>query len=104
MNRTQPTPSSPSLTPLLRDDETDLSTPAHPALNWDQLRREARQLENEIDLKLAALSKITPNDDKSGPEMAIEDLLKKVKQSVFKAKHSVKHATNNQSFKLSLTT
>ncbi|KAG0173811.1 Golgi SNAP receptor complex member 1 [Apophysomyces sp. BC1015] len=64
--------------PLLRDDEADLSTPAYPPLSWDQLRREARQLENEIDLKLAALSKISPSNDKPGQEQEIDDLLKKV--------------------------
>ncbi|CAO3597249.1 unnamed protein product [Absidia cylindrospora] len=58
--KTRSSPSSPTLAPLLRsdphDEEADISTPSQP-LSWDSLRRQARQLENEIELKLASLSK-----------------------------------------------
>jgi Golgi SNAP receptor complex protein 1 len=58
--KTRSSPSSPTLNPLMRadspDDETDISMPSQP-LSWDYLRRQARQLENEIELKLGSLSK-----------------------------------------------
>jgi Golgi SNAP receptor complex protein 1 len=34
--------------------------------NWDHLRKQARKLENEIDLKLVALSKISCGASSSG--------------------------------------
>ncbi|KAI9323785.1 snare region anchored in the vesicle membrane C-terminus-domain-containing protein [Dichotomocladium elegans] len=64
MHRTAPSsvaitmPSSPSMM-TSSDDDGDLSTPPSlPPLSWDQLRRQARQVENEIELKLASLSKL----------------------------------------------
>lgn len=72
--------SSPSLKPLL-DEETDLSstfsTPVH---SWDQLRKEARTLESEIENKLATLSKIGQSTglDNTGQEKETDELLKKV--------------------------
>lgn len=77
------------------DDEGDLSVPRSP-LSWDQLRRQARQIENEIELKLASLSKLgatvaTPSLSSDGlpmstvgrpsQEVETEELLKKVRQS-----------------------
>lgn len=56
-------PSSPSvMVPSTNnDDDGDLSVPnsfSNASLSWDQLRRQARQVENEIELKLATLSKL----------------------------------------------
>jgi Golgi SNAP receptor complex protein 1 len=71
--------SSPSLQPLL-DEEADLSVGSSPQ-SWDQLRKEARQLENEIELKLASLSKsgqAPATMNSSGQELEAEELLKKV--------------------------
>ncbi|CDH56190.1 golgi snap receptor complex member 1 [Lichtheimia corymbifera JMRC:FSU:9682] len=56
-------PSSPSLvvSSTTNDDDGDLSVPtsmSNASLSWDQLRRQARQVENEIELKLATLSKL----------------------------------------------
>ena len=113
MNRTTgatstalPMPSSPSLQPLVSqqpdaDDENDGDLSVLPSsqsspLSWDHLRRQARQIENEIELKLASLSKLgasvasrsngSPssggNDSfpmgKPSQELEIEELLKKV--------------------------
>ncbi|KAI8141102.1 hypothetical protein BJV82DRAFT_519167 [Fennellomyces sp. T-0311] len=92
-------PSSPSLTPLTQDqddDDGDLSVPSSQSpLSWDHLRRQARQVENEIELKLASLSKLgasvassrSPGSPDSVPlnnlgkpsqELEIEELLKKL--------------------------
>ncbi|KAI8885508.1 Golgi SNAP receptor complex member 1 [Backusella circina FSU 941] len=71
--------SSPSLKPLL-DEEADLSVSSSPQ-SWDQLRKEARQLENEIELKLASLSKSGQSPatmNSSGQELEAEELLKKL--------------------------
>ncbi|KAI7880418.1 V-snare-domain-containing protein, partial [Lichtheimia hyalospora FSU 10163] len=55
-------PSSPSLmVSSTNDDDGDLSVPtslSNAPLSWEQLRRQARQVENEIELKLATLSKL----------------------------------------------
>lgn len=90
--KTRSSPSSPTLNPLLRtdalDDEADISMPSQP-LSWDYLRRQARQLENEIELKLASLSKFgattTARQDsgindmnKAGQESEIDQLLNTV--------------------------
>jgi Golgi SNAP receptor complex protein 1 len=79
------------------DDETDISMPSQP-LSWDYLRRQARQLENEIELKLGSLSKfgatttarqqqqqqqqdMSLNDfNNSGQEKEIDQLLNSVSQ------------------------
>ncbi|KAI8384491.1 28 kda golgi snare protein [Radiomyces spectabilis] len=90
MNRatTKASPSSPSLAPLMandaQDEEADLSIPTS-TLNWEQLRRQARQLINEIELKLAALSKIGADIHNQAPtttrevaqQQETEELLKK---------------------------
>ncbi|ORZ22533.1 Golgi SNAP receptor complex member 1-like protein [Absidia repens] len=39
-----------------QDEENEFYSPSQP-LSWDSLRRQARQVENEIELKLASLSK-----------------------------------------------
>ncbi|KAI9250958.1 hypothetical protein BDA99DRAFT_522290 [Phascolomyces articulosus] len=112
MNRTTgatstalPMPSSPSLQPLIAqqpdvDDETDgdlsvLPSSQSSTLSWDHLRRQARQVENEIELKLASLSKLgasvasqsngspgassdTLSMGKPSQELEIEELLKKL--------------------------
>ncbi|KAG2224251.1 hypothetical protein INT45_000282 [Circinella minor] len=113
MNRTTgatstalPMPSSPSLQPLISqqqdaDDENDGDLSVLPSsqsspLSWDHLRRQARQVENEIELKLASLSKLgasvasrsngslnNGNNDslpmgKPSQELEIEELLKKL--------------------------
>lgn len=86
-----PQPSSPSLKPLMSnqdEDDGDLSTPSS-AMSWDHLRRQARQIENEIELKLASLSKLgasvshsRPDDassvDKPSQELETEELLRQV--------------------------
>lgn len=72
---------SPSLKPLL-DEETDLSSTkfSSPAQSWDQLRKEARTLESEIENKLATLTKIGQSTglDNTGQEKETDELLKKV--------------------------
>lgn len=73
---------SPSLKPLL-DEETDLSSTrfSSPASqSWDQLRKEARTLESEIENKLATLTKIGQSTglDNTGQEKETDELLKKV--------------------------
>lgn len=70
--------SSPSLQPLL--DETDMSIITNPTKSWDQLRKEARSLESEIESKLAALSKVGQSTglDDIGQESETDELLKKV--------------------------
>ncbi|OBZ88880.1 Golgi SNAP receptor complex member 1 [Choanephora cucurbitarum] len=52
-------------------------------VSWDQLRKEARSLESEIELKLATLTKIGQSTglDHTGQEKETDDLLKKL-QSV----------------------
>lgn len=73
--------SSPSLKPLL-DEETDMSiTMSTPVQSWDQLRKEARTLESEIESKLASLTKVGQSTglDNTGQEKETDDLLKKVK-------------------------
>ncbi|ORZ23088.1 hypothetical protein BCR42DRAFT_403952 [Absidia repens] len=98
--KTRSSPSSPTLTPLLRsdlhDEEADISTPSQP-LSWDSLRRQARQLENEIELKLASLSKFGATttarqqqqqpdtaftDAKDGQEKEIDQLLNKLQETI----------------------
>lgn len=70
--------SSPSLQPLL--DETDMSIIVNPTKSWDQLRKEARTLESEIESKLAALSKVGQSTglDDIEQESETDELLKKV--------------------------
>lgn len=95
-------PSSPSLvvSSTTNDDDGDLSVPtsmSNASLSWDQLRRQARQVENEIELKLATLSKLgasvssppshTTSPDsiamnsmgKPSQELETEELLRKVR-------------------------
>ena len=93
-------PSSPSLmVSSTNDDDGDLSVPtslSNASLSWEQLRRQARQVENEIELKLATLSKLgasvssppshTTSPDsiamnsmgKPSQELETEELLRKV--------------------------
>ncbi|KAI9033807.1 hypothetical protein CLU79DRAFT_725528 [Phycomyces nitens] len=92
MNRPKPY-SSPSLDPLL-SNENGLDIVSPQPINWDQLRKEARQLENEIELKLASLAKAGANcstqgsypadNSKMSQELEIEALLTKL-QSVISA-------------------
>ncbi|KAG1241079.1 hypothetical protein G6F68_017040 [Rhizopus microsporus] len=51
--------------------------------SWDQLRKEARQLESEIELKLSTLARIGQSTglDNTGQEAETDELLKKL-QSV----------------------
>ncbi|ORX49792.1 V-snare-domain-containing protein [Hesseltinella vesiculosa] len=59
-----------------------------PLLSWDDLRRQARQIENELELKLSTLAKLgastsrqaSPSSDnnKAGQELEIEQLLQNV--------------------------
>lgn len=95
-------PSSPSVmvSSTTNDDDGDLSVPtsmSNASLSWDQLRRQARQVENEIELKLATLSKLgasvssppshTTSPDsiamnsmgKPSQELETEELLRKVR-------------------------
>ncbi|KAI8086061.1 uncharacterized protein BX664DRAFT_264368 [Halteromyces radiatus] len=80
----------------LLDEEADISTPTQ-GLSWDQLRRQARQLENEIELKLASLSKIgatttarqqqqdtslSDGNNKAGQEVEIEQLLNNLQDTI----------------------
>lgn len=48
--------------------------------SWDQLRKEARQLESEIEVKLSTLAKIGQSTglDNTGQEAETDELLKKV--------------------------
>ncbi|KAI7873152.1 uncharacterized protein EV154DRAFT_528829 [Mucor mucedo] len=72
--------SSPSLQPLL-DEEADMSQPPAPIQSWDQLRKEARTLEGEIESQLASLSKMgqsTATLEDVGQEAKTDDLLKKL--------------------------
>jgi Golgi SNAP receptor complex protein 1 len=78
---------SPSLKPLL-DEETDMSVSTSisrsgtPTItqSWDQLRKEARTLESEIESKLASLTKIGQSTglDNTNQEAETDELLKKV--------------------------
>lgn len=76
--------SSPSQQPLL--DETDMSIMTNPTKSWDQLRKEARSLESEIESKLAALSKVGQSTglDDIGQELETDELLKKVYTHIYK--------------------
>jgi Golgi SNAP receptor complex protein 1 len=71
-NRSSSNPPSPSLAPLMttsiQDEEQDLSSlmPSQPTVSWDSLRKQARQLENEIETKLASLSKVGSNLRRKG--------------------------------------
>ncbi|KAJ2956818.1 hypothetical protein NQZ79_g7390 [Umbelopsis isabellina] len=71
-NRSSSNPPSPSLVPLMttsiQDEEQDLSSlmPSQPTISWDSLRKQARQLENEIETKLASLSKAGSNLRRKG--------------------------------------
>lgn len=68
------------------------------APSWDQLRKEARQLENEIEHKLSALARIGQSTglDNTGQEAETDELLKKV--HYIKKKASIKQKC---SFKMS---
>lgn len=82
---------SPSIEPLL-DDETDMSiTPSAPTPSWDQLRKEARTLEGEIESKLASLLKMgqSPSLDDVGQEAETDDLIKKVMLILQKKKKKI---------------
>jgi Golgi SNAP receptor complex protein 1 len=72
-----------SASPLLINEEADMSTPNTTTTlqSWDQLRKEARTLESEIESKLATLTKIGQSSglDNTGQEAEAEELLKKVK-------------------------
>lgn len=48
--------------------------------SWDQLRKEARQLESEIEIKLSTLARIGQSTglDNTGQEAETDELLKKV--------------------------
>lgn len=50
--------------------------------SWDQLRKEARQLESEIEVKLSTLAKIGQSTglDNTGQEAETDELLKKVNE------------------------
>lgn len=63
---------SPSQQPLLSEEETP---------SWDQLRKQARTLEGEIEIKLANLTKMGQSTglDNSGQEAETNDLIKKVR-------------------------
>ncbi|KAI7899191.1 uncharacterized protein BX663DRAFT_521749 [Cokeromyces recurvatus] len=69
---------SPVLKPLLADEEqeSDLNT----TQSWDQLRKQARTLEGEIESKLAILTKIgqSSGSDNTGQEKETDELLKKL--------------------------
>ncbi|KAI8070404.1 hypothetical protein BC940DRAFT_296004 [Gongronella butleri] len=85
MNRSK-TPSSPTLAPLMNQKD-GIAIDMDPVLSWDELRRQARQLENELELKLSTLAKLgasslrqpaSPHNDttnKAGQELEIEQLL-----------------------------
>ncbi|CAO3678033.1 unnamed protein product [Umbelopsis vinacea] len=70
--RSSSNPSSPSLVPLMttsiQDEEQDLSSlmPSQPSISWDSLRKQARQLENEAETKLASLTKAGSNLRRKG--------------------------------------
>lgn len=68
---------SPSLKPLLSENE-NTATSTQPS--WDQLRKEARALEGEIESKLATLTKIGQSTglDNTNQESETDELLKKV--------------------------
>lgn len=104
---------SPSLKPLL-DEETDMSiasisrsgTPVNTQQSWDQLRKEARTLESEIESKLATLTKIGQSTglDNTGQEAETDDLLKKVgkETSLCLISPSLSHHFIQFSYKVSL--
>ncbi|KAG1442320.1 hypothetical protein G6F56_011112 [Rhizopus delemar] len=54
------------------------------APSWDQLRKEARQLENEIEHKLSALARIGQSTglDNTGQEAETDELLKKLQNVI----------------------
>ncbi|KAH8551296.1 V-snare-domain-containing protein [Umbelopsis sp. PMI_123] len=70
--RSSSNPPSPSLVPLMttsiQDEEQDLSSllPSQPSVSWDSLRKQARQLENEVETKLASLTKSGSNLRRKG--------------------------------------
>ncbi|KAI9481694.1 MAG: hypothetical protein EXX96DRAFT_567674 [Benjaminiella poitrasii] len=70
---------SPSLAPLL-DNDDQASDLGNATQSWDQLRKQARTLEGEIESKLAILTKIGQSTglDNTGQETETEDLLKKL--------------------------
>ncbi|ORY94845.1 hypothetical protein BCR43DRAFT_525987 [Syncephalastrum racemosum] len=90
-----PQPSSPSLKPLMSnqdEDDGDLSNPSS-TMSWDHLRRQARQIENEIELKLASLSKLgasvsnsraddASSVDKPSQELETEELLRQLENVI----------------------
>ncbi|KAG1060342.1 hypothetical protein G6F42_028009 [Rhizopus arrhizus] len=66
---------SPSLEPLIDSNQNTTS-----AQSWDQLRKEARTLEGEIENKLAVLTKIGQSTglDNTGQESETDELLRKL--------------------------
>ncbi|KAI8974495.1 hypothetical protein BDB01DRAFT_729058 [Pilobolus umbonatus] len=73
--------SSPSH-PLLLDDESDLSV-NQATVTWEQLRKEARSLENEIESHLGSFSKLGQTSvDNTGQEAEVEQLLKKFQRVI----------------------
>ncbi|CEP15625.1 hypothetical protein [Parasitella parasitica] len=70
---------SPSLEPLLDSNQNTA-----PTQSWDQLRKEARTLEGEIENKLAILSKLGQSTglDNTGQESKTEDLLKELQDVI----------------------
>ncbi|CAO3628858.1 unnamed protein product [Cunninghamella blakesleeana] len=100
-NKNISSPSSPSLAPLMgkesHDEEADISITI-PPLTWDQLRRQARQIENEIELKLVTLSKVgalnstqqqglSSDINKGGQELEIEQLLNNLQDTIVSMGH-----------------
>lgn len=87
-----------STRPLLAPDDDDgdlsISSSSQSPQSWEQLRRQARQVENELEIKLASLSKLGASVSspaastmegiqldsvgKPSQELEIEELLKKV--------------------------
>jgi Golgi SNAP receptor complex protein 1 len=56
------------MTTSIQDEEQDLSSllPSQPSVSWDSLRKQARQLENEVETKLASLTKSGSNLRRKG--------------------------------------
>jgi Golgi SNAP receptor complex protein 1 len=56
------------MTTSIQDEEQDLSSlmPSQPSISWDSLRKQARQLENEAETKLASLTKAGSNLRRKG--------------------------------------
>jgi Golgi SNAP receptor complex protein 1 len=88
---------SPSLEPLIDSNQNTTA-----AQSWDQLRKEARTLEGEIENKLAVLTKIGQSTglDNTGQEAETDDLLKKV---VAHTEPAAAHACQSDTHTLSLS-